>query len=110
MKNESLYRMRLTSILRRSSHLARNLAAIEEKLALGRTLAERKAARLAAIRTHYEQQKYMPSGKYIQLRTQLFKSVNKHLFRCLREPADGTDSDTLQFPAGGGSVVQQVYR
>ncbi len=40
-------------------HLARNLAAIEEKLALGRTLAERKAARLAAIRTLYEQQKYM---------------------------------------------------
>lgn len=40
-------------------YLARNLAAIDEKLALGRTLSERKGDRLAAIRTLYEQQKYM---------------------------------------------------
>ncbi|MEA4955124.1 MAG: IS5 family transposase [Pseudoflavonifractor sp.] len=40
-------------------YLARNLAAIDEKLALGRTLSERKGVRLAAIRTLYEQQKYM---------------------------------------------------
>lgn len=39
--------------------LARNLAAIDEKLALGRALSPRKADRLAAIRTLYEQQKYM---------------------------------------------------
>ncbi|NCC85903.1 MAG: IS5 family transposase [Clostridia bacterium] len=40
-------------------YLTRNLAAIEEKLALGRTLSERKGARLAAIRTLYAQQQYM---------------------------------------------------
>ena len=40
-------------------YLARNLAAIEEKLALGRTLSERKTDRLTAIRTLCEQQKYM---------------------------------------------------
>lgn len=40
-------------------YLTRNLAAIEEKLALGRSLSQRKAARLAAIRTLCEQQKYM---------------------------------------------------
>jgi hypothetical protein len=40
-------------------YLARNLAAMDEKLALGRTLSERKEDRLAAIRTLYEQQKYM---------------------------------------------------
>ncbi|NLJ30462.1 MAG: IS5 family transposase [Clostridiales bacterium] len=40
-------------------YLARNLAAIDEKIALGRTLSRRKADRLAAIRTLYAQQKYM---------------------------------------------------
>jgi len=40
-------------------YLTRNLAAIDEKLALGRTLSERKGDRLAAIRTLCEQQKYM---------------------------------------------------
>lgn len=40
-------------------YLARNLAAIDEKLALGRTLSQRKNDRLVAIRTLYEQQKYM---------------------------------------------------
>lgn len=40
-------------------YLARNLAAIDEKLALGRTLSKRKEDRLVAIRTLYEQQKYM---------------------------------------------------
>jgi len=40
-------------------YLTRDLAAIDGKLALGRTLSERKGDRLAAIRTLYEQQKYM---------------------------------------------------
>lgn len=40
-------------------YLARNLAAIDEKLALGRTLSKRNEGRLAAIRTLYKQQKYM---------------------------------------------------
>jgi hypothetical protein len=40
-------------------YLARNLAAIDEKLALGRTLSEPKNDRLAVIRTLYKQQKYM---------------------------------------------------
>ena len=40
-------------------YLARNLAAIDEKLALGRTLSERENDRLAVIRTLCEQQKYM---------------------------------------------------
>lgn len=44
---------------RQLRYLTRDLAAIEEKLALGRILSERKGARLAAIRTLYEQQKYM---------------------------------------------------
>lgn len=40
-------------------YLTRNLAAIDEKLALGRILSKRKEDRLAAIRTLYGQQKYM---------------------------------------------------
>lgn len=40
-------------------YLARNLAAIDEKLALGRTLSKRKEGRLSDIHTLYEQQKYM---------------------------------------------------
>ena len=40
-------------------YLARNLAAIDEKLALGRTLSKWKEGRLSDIHTLYEQQKYM---------------------------------------------------
>ncbi len=40
-------------------YLARNLAAIDQKLALGRTLSERKNDRLTTIRTLYAQQKNM---------------------------------------------------
>jgi hypothetical protein len=40
-------------------YLGRNLAAIDKKLALGRTLSQQKTDRLTAIRTLYAQQKYM---------------------------------------------------
>ena len=40
-------------------YLARNLATIDRKIALGRTLSQRKNHRLATVRTLYEQQKYM---------------------------------------------------
>ena len=40
-------------------YLARNLAAVDQKLALGRTLSQQKTDRLTAIRTLCEQQKYM---------------------------------------------------
>jgi len=44
---------------KRLRYLARNLAAINQKLALGRTLSQQKTDRLMAIRTLCEQQKYM---------------------------------------------------
>lgn len=59
-------------------YLARNLAAIDKKLALGRTLSERKHDRLAAICTLYKQQKYMydhPAAT--QFRTGLSASASR---------------------------------
>lgn len=47
------------AVRRQLRYLTRNLAAIDETLDLGRTLSQRKGARLAEIRTLCAQQKYM---------------------------------------------------